>query len=163
MHQKCGMQTSSTFTSYFLSTSIITIIALHFFQPDWASLPTLNQPWRADVGKLDIAMSQHAGLLFTERAIGCQPACQPFTSPSVLRTAHRHLPSRQKRMQYSSVLRATNEERRSGNDTLQHEEQPATGKMAQTLGNLDALLGIEEEKKAEPAEKPAVDNVRNLI
>lgn len=66
-------------------------------------------------------------------------------------------------MQDSDVLRATNEESQSSNDTLQHEEKPASSKMSQTLGNLDALLGIEEEKKAEPEEKPTGDNVRHYF
>ena len=66
-------------------------------------------------------------------------------------------------MQDSDVLRATSEERQSRNDTLQHEEKPASSKMSQTLGNLDALLGIEEEKKAEPEEKPTGDNVRHYF
>ncbi|CAK0755578.1 hypothetical protein CVIRNUC_002385 [Coccomyxa viridis] len=65
-------------------------------------------------------------------------------------------------MQDSDVLRATNEESQSSNDTLQHEEKPASSKMSQTLGNLDALLGIEEEKKAEPEEKPTGDNVQQM-
>ena len=64
-------------------------------------------------------------------------------------------------MQDSSVLRAIDGESRSSNDALQHEEKPASSKMSQTLGNLDALLGIEEEKKAEPEEKPTGDNVRH--
>ena len=66
-------------------------------------------------------------------------------------------------MQDSDVLRATNEESQSSNDTLQHEEKPASSKMSRTLGNLDALLGIEEGEKAEPEEKPTGDNVRHYF
>lgn len=51
------------------------------------------------------------------------------------------------------MLHATSGESQSSNDTLQHKDEKPASRMSQTLGNLDALLGIEEEKKDEREEK----------
>ena len=57
---------------------------------------------------------------------------------------------------------AMSEDSQSSSETVQQAEKPL-GKMAQTLGNLDALLGIEEEKKEEQEEKTTQAKVCRLF
>jgi len=65
----------------------------------------------------------------------------------------RQLPSRHTvRRQEGYALHATSGDSQSSNDTLEHEEK-VSSRMARTLGNLDALLGVEEEKKEESEQK----------
>ena len=74
----------------------------------------------------------------------------------------RQLPSRHSvRGQEACALHATSGDSQSSNDTLKHEEE-VSGRMAQTLGNLDALLGIEEEKKEESEQKTTDSQVTFL-
>ena len=54
------------------------------------------------------------------------------------------------------------EDSQNSSETVQHGEK-IVSRMSQTLGNLDALLGIEEEKKEEPEEKATDAKVSNLL
>ena len=57
---------------------------------------------------------------------------------------------------------AMSEDSQISSEAVQHAEKTAS-RMSQTLGNLDALLGIEEEKKEEPEEKTAQAKVCILL
>ena len=57
---------------------------------------------------------------------------------------------------------AMSEDSQNSSETVQHAEKTVT-RMSQTLGNLDALLGIEEEKKEEAEETTKQAKVYTLL
>lgn len=102
--------------------------------------------------------------LSVDRPVAYQQVCPPFVSPSASRCAQqfRQLPNRHtRRKRDACVLQATFGDSQSSHETLQHEGKPSS-RMAQTLGNLDALLGIEEEKKDEEEVKTPDAKVSRL-
>lgn len=102
--------------------------------------------------------------LSIDRPFRCQQTGHALASPLRTRTVQhfRQSPSRHGlRGQETCLPHATSEDSQSSSETVQHAEKTA-GRMAQTLGNLDALLGIEEEKKEEQEEKTTQAKVCSL-